>query len=258
MTDEAEWEPHDSSFCGAKTRNGGRCRRPSGWGTSSPGHGRCKLHGANGGRPIETGKYSRYGIIKSAEARRYREHFEADPDPLNLLPDVLELRVRIADFCDRYDEYTAALLAWHGSYTIEWARASDDWQKRYADWHATYAERLDRVRELNRNDHLELDEPPMPPDPGDMLPKPRKVIDILQASQFLGMVGNLVERIQKRDEERGITLLELNDILKRHGVELISALNESVENNELRTEILSKVADRWDAIPVARTTKPKR
>lgn len=254
MQSDEEWESHVAhrKVCGAKTRSGAPCK------TLAMPNGRCRMHGGTAGRPIETGKYSRYGIIKSEQARKYRTHFEADPDPTNLLPDVLELRVRIADFCDRYDQYTEALLAWHGSYTIEWAKAAQDWQKEYANWHATYSERLERVRELRKNDHLELDDPPMPPDPGDMLQKPRKVVDILQAGQFLGMVGTLIERIQKREEERGLTLLDVNEIIKRHGVELLAALNESVENDELRAKILTSIADRWDAIPVARTTKPKR
>jgi hypothetical protein len=31
--------------CGAKTRSGGQCGRPAGWGTDHVGYGRCKLHG---------------------------------------------------------------------------------------------------------------------------------------------------------------------------------------------------------------------
>jgi hypothetical protein len=33
--------------CGAKSRSGGACRRPAGWGTDHTGYGRCKLHGGN-------------------------------------------------------------------------------------------------------------------------------------------------------------------------------------------------------------------
>src|SRR4051794_4482960 len=33
------------SKCGAKTRSGGRCGQAAGWGTPTPGHGRCRLHG---------------------------------------------------------------------------------------------------------------------------------------------------------------------------------------------------------------------
>lgn len=34
-------------YCGAKTRNGGECKRPAGWGTSHPGYKTCKLHGGS-------------------------------------------------------------------------------------------------------------------------------------------------------------------------------------------------------------------
>jgi hypothetical protein len=33
--------------CGAKTRNGGACKKQKGWGTEHLGSGRCKLHGGN-------------------------------------------------------------------------------------------------------------------------------------------------------------------------------------------------------------------
>src|SRR5690554_2861610 len=39
MTGELE-----APVCGAQTRKGGTCRRPAGWGTDTPGFGRCKLH----------------------------------------------------------------------------------------------------------------------------------------------------------------------------------------------------------------------
>lgn len=34
-----------ASLCGAKTRQGGKCKRPAGAGTDHLGHGHCKLHG---------------------------------------------------------------------------------------------------------------------------------------------------------------------------------------------------------------------
>jgi hypothetical protein len=33
--------------CGAKTRSGGHCAKPAGWGTKHQGIGRCRLHGGN-------------------------------------------------------------------------------------------------------------------------------------------------------------------------------------------------------------------
>ena len=34
-----------TDHCGAKTKAGGNCQRPAGWGTTHPGAGNCKLHG---------------------------------------------------------------------------------------------------------------------------------------------------------------------------------------------------------------------
>lgn len=51
--------------CGARTRSGGRCKHPAGWGTSHVGQGRCKLHGGASLRGPEHpnfthGRHSKY------------------------------------------------------------------------------------------------------------------------------------------------------------------------------------------------------
>lgn len=45
MTRDRPGTGHDR--CAARTRSGGTCGRPAGWGTSHPGVGRCKLHGGS-------------------------------------------------------------------------------------------------------------------------------------------------------------------------------------------------------------------
>lgn len=45
MTDPKAMPADDT--CNAKTRGGGHCRRPAGWGTKHAGQGRCKLHGGS-------------------------------------------------------------------------------------------------------------------------------------------------------------------------------------------------------------------
>ncbi len=40
-------EPAGHGLCGARTRAGAMCRKPSGWGTPHPGIGRCKHHGGS-------------------------------------------------------------------------------------------------------------------------------------------------------------------------------------------------------------------
>ena len=83
-------------FCGATTRAGTPCRRPAGWGTDHPGEGRCKLHG--GSNPIKHGRYSR---IKRARIRELIDQYRNDPQPLDLLEEVLILRALLTDYVER-------------------------------------------------------------------------------------------------------------------------------------------------------------
>src|SRR5690606_10264496 len=118
MTGRQVEAPRGAPICGAKTRAGTPCRRPAGWGTANAGDGngrhgvgRCKLDG--GCVPVRHGRYSR---IKREALRTMIAEYEADPDPLNLLPELAAARALFHDFVDRYEETTAALLAWHESF----------------------------------------------------------------------------------------------------------------------------------------------
>jgi hypothetical protein len=261
-------KPHGASAqCGAATRSGGRCNNAAGWGTDHPGSGRCKLHGGKGGRPVTTGNYSRYSVIRSQAAAALREHFEADPDPLNLVPDVLELRVRIAEFCNRYDETTEALLAWHASFSPPFSEAmqayytaAHQWQADYTAWKAEWESYREAVEATQGHYRLgwpeppplsAFPEPPLPPEPLHFEGKPRRVIDILSASRFLGEIGAMVERIRRSDMERGISLIDVNAILKRHAEELLAAASETLSDERTRNAFLDAVAARWDAVPIA-------
>lgn len=102
--------------CGGHKRGegGGFCTQPAGWGTDHPGQGKCKLHG--GASPIKTGRYS---SIKRDSLRERLDEFAADPDPLNLEPEVALLRAFTTDLIERWDEIygpDGALLAWHESF----------------------------------------------------------------------------------------------------------------------------------------------
>lgn len=123
MTDPTSQPSHDSTvskavaypICGGKKRQSdGVCTRPAGWGTDHAGLGRCKLHG--GAKPIKTGRYS---TIKREQLRNLIEQHEADPDPLNILPELAVTRALFQDFIERYDKWRDALLAWHESFGRE-------------------------------------------------------------------------------------------------------------------------------------------
>jgi hypothetical protein len=83
--------------CAAKNRRGKLCAKGAGWGTDHPGHGRCKLHG--GASPIKHGRFSR---IARARLGQVFEEMEADPEPLNLLPDLILIRAQVAFLLEKH------------------------------------------------------------------------------------------------------------------------------------------------------------
>lgn len=100
-------------ICGNPRRQGGGapCTRPAGWGTDHPGEGRCKLHGGAG--PIKSGRYS---TINRPRIKELIEHFENDPNPLDMTSELAACRALYQDYIERYDTYTEQLAAWHASY----------------------------------------------------------------------------------------------------------------------------------------------
>lgn len=102
------------TVCGATTRSETKCQRPAGWGTDHVGQGRCKLHA--GCSPIKSGRYSK---IERPGWKERVDRFEADPDPLNLLPEVALLRAVVEDLIERWESIygaNGAVLAWHNSF----------------------------------------------------------------------------------------------------------------------------------------------
>lgn len=161
MTDEKK-----RSFCGARKKTGeGHCTQPAGWGTDHPGDGKCKLHG--GASPIKTGRYSK---IKRPRIQDLVEHLESDPDPLNLLPEVLMIRALAIDYIERYDEFSEALLGWHESF--------------------------------NEREN----------------PKPRKILDLADASRLLERVARVVDLIQKHQKEGAISIETVHRLMENMGL----------------------------------------
>lgn len=94
----------DGKYCGAKTRSGGKCKRPAGWGTEHPGDGRCKLHGGASPRGVaspnfKTGLYSRY----LPDAIQQKVQTFLDADPLELISEMALLRALLAEYVGRFD-----------------------------------------------------------------------------------------------------------------------------------------------------------
>lgn len=243
--------PRCKDFGGKNRRTGKPCEQAAGWGTDHPGEGKCKLHGGSvTGRPPETGEYSRYAIINRPRLAELREHFEKDPNPLDLLPEVIELRTRVADFSERYDELTEALLAWHYSFDKGYKAALADWRDKHRDWLADYLERCESGRTPD-DDEEEPDEPPLPPLPEDFAQRPRRVIDILQVGKFIVDLSAIADRIVRQKTEGTITMATLDATLERYAVELVRGAEETIEDADLRQAVLANVEDRWNTVVIA-------
>ena len=93
--------------CKATTRDGTRCENPA-----VTGYNVCRMHGAGGGRPIVHGRYSK---LKHVQMRELIDQFEADPDPLNIFPELAASRALFNDFIERYNQFKESLLAWNAS-----------------------------------------------------------------------------------------------------------------------------------------------
>lgn len=109
--------------CTATAKSTGeRCRRHA-----VNGYKVCQVHGAGspkqgrrGGRPPTHGRYSKW---KKEDIRELVEQFEADEEPLNILPEIAAVRALLTDFIDTYNQRVDALIAWNADEAAE-ARAN--------------------------------------------------------------------------------------------------------------------------------------
>jgi hypothetical protein len=219
----------DKLTCGAKTRAGGACRNPAGFKTDHPGAGKCWLHG--GATPI---KHGRYSSIQRPRLRELLEQFEADPAPLDLLPEVKLIRALLVDFVERYDEFVNAMHAWHASYTSSYREAFSEWR-----------ERVIALTEDGRWRDIEPQDLPPAPDPLDYVDKPRQVLDISAAATLADKVGAMVDRIEKHKQTSTITLETLNRVIEQMGVEVVQAAAKEVSSDVERSALLDAIERRW-------------
>lgn len=205
-TEKKPVEPH--AKCGAKLKTkDGTCTKRAGWRTEHSGQGKCYLHG--GRTPIKSGRYS------SITRPRFKEKiakFEADPDPLNLAPEVALLRAFVEDLVERWDEIygpDGALLAWYESFT---AKVTQDGQIISA------------------------------------APKPRQLPDFSAVSSVVDKVGSMVDRIQKQKSEGTVKLSDLQRYIRQLGLEVMQAINHVGIDGDTSTKLISAIEDRWESV----------
>jgi hypothetical protein len=180
-----------STHCNARTRGDKLCRNVAGFRTGHVGAGRCYLHG--GKSPIKSGRYS--GIKRESLRDLIAQH-EADPDPLNILPELAAARALFQDFIERYDVWADALGAWHASYSEEYDK---EIRFRHANHDATTC-------------------PFLGPDPLEVFAgKPVQILDVADAYRIVSEITKIVERIEKVRAANAVSRPEMIRIMTEMG-----------------------------------------
>lgn len=229
--------------CTGTNRAGKPCGHPAGWGTDHPGEGKCKNHGGVGQKSS-----TRYQLTNASPTLQQAiQDQQADPDPLNLLPDLLLARSLLQEGVQRHSEVTAAIIAWHASHT-------SGYQEAVAIWREQLALYLEAVRQGHSEPEMD---PPAPPIPEAFETKPRQLPDLSSFITLVDRVTGIVERIQKREGERSVPLHEIDRILSELGFKAVLALKEvipddadlqTLEPTELRRELGRALQRHWSAV----------
>lgn len=226
--------------CGAKARNGGRCRQEAGWGTTHVGQGRCKLHG--GATPIKHGRYSGLQLPRIADLWRA---YQADPEPLNLLDDLAMARAILHEFLERHEAFTAALLAWHESYQAGQRPLSDE---RLLALRATLDEYEILLAQGPDATELQQQQLTLARETVGLLgtrdeKKPRQITDLSTAYQIVGEITRIVERIERIRAANAISRPDLLRVMTEMG----RVVDRYVPDEPTR----DRIRDGWLSIRVA-------
>ncbi len=230
--------------CGAKhNKRPGTCQRPAGWGTDHPGEGRCKLHGGTAQKPS-----ARYTVVNASPTLKEAiAQQQADPDPLNLLHDLTLMRALLQDYVGRHSQLTEAIIAWHASHTTGYLEAVALWREQLALY-------LEAVHAGHSEPEMP---PPAPPIPEHFENKPRQLPDLANAVGLLDKIGGMVERIQKREADRSISLADMDRVLSELGFKAVLALKEVIPDDadlqtfnpaELRRELGRALQRHWGTV----------
>lgn len=229
-------------LCGAhKRKSDTLCRNPAGFKTDHLGQGRCMYHG--GKTPI---KHGRYSTITRANIRELIEKHAADPDPLDMLPELAAARAFFEDFVNRYDEWREAILAWWQSWTLArrpWSVEHvdamrglvDDWEEQQR-LGVELTPRQDTALALCRELLSQLAM-------GEIEGRPRQILDIAAAHDMLQSTTKIVERIEKIRASNAISRADLMRVMAEMG----RVVEAHVKDKDQQT----RITEGWLAIHVA-------
>lgn len=220
-------------YCGAKTRNpmakGEYCTQPAGHRTDHRGEGRCWLHG--GRNVIKSGRYS--GVKHERLDQLIAEMIE-DDDPLNTSAEIAAARAHYYDFIERYQEWFAALLAWHESYTPgqPHARLMDSLGDFLSEFEAEHSARdlqQHRIYQVLKKWHIAY---------LNANPKPTILLDISDAVGHLDTITKMVERVKKLNMAHAISRKEFVRIMTEIG----NIIDQTVTDDKVKRRLRDRMA----------------
>lgn len=210
------------------------CRKTAGWGTAHPGVGPCKLHGGN--NPI---KHGRYSTIKRESLREAIAEFAADPDPLDILPELAVARALMRDFIERYDEWRDALLAWHETYR-ETGRPIPGYmygalQRCLEEYEILLNEQVEVTdgQEKDMADARKFLELLSDPTDGG---KPREILDLSDAVRHADTISKMWKRVQDVRSQDAISRKDLMRIITEMGRSVDLRVSDPGERERIRND----------------------
>jgi ribosome-binding protein aMBF1 (putative translation factor) len=222
-------------------RTGKRCTNPAVTGFNV-----CRHHGAGslakpGGRPPTHGRYSR---LKREELRSLIEEHAADPNPLDIFPELAAARALFQNFIERYDEHSQALIAWHQSYQS--GQRPIDPKKADAllavlDHYEEIRVSEDDLTESQQKD-LNLAREYIASMRSLSTSKPIQILDISDAYRIVSEITKIVERIEKVRAANAVSRSDLARILQ----EMARVVNTYVPDEQA----LEKIKEGWLSVRI--------
>jgi hypothetical protein len=251
-----------NKYCRSQGKQTVYCNQLAGHGTVHPGQGRCRYHGGlvEGDGRLRDGRYSiERGGIKHPRLQELYDRFKDDPDPTGLFDEIAMLRAVAVDYIERYEDTTAALLAWHADQKLlseplrpdlirGFEQAFDIWESglkaddRWSPEVERDAERARKLLEVLRH--------------GASIEKPKRVMDISDVTAIYEAVGRMAERIEKMRSANAISEAELNRIFNAMGRVVDVLIPNGIINDGIADELRmvtgerlkEKIRDGWLAI----------
>ena len=161
------------------------------------------------------------------------DRFAADTAPHDLTHELHLLRALVADYIERYEATTEALLAWHASF-------NGDFELKLRKWRTDIAAYIEEMEASGTEPKRPMPRPPYP-----STEKPRQMVDITNVAGLIDKIGGMSDRIQKRQETGAISMARLSAVLEELAVELVNACEEVGIRDNDRTRLLESVDRRW-------------